>query len=72
MLSLFDTNQANIVKAFNSTSRYPDDLLNIDNLYFEQMVCLVYPAELHLNKATLSDTEDPLFGLGNNQSHNFI
>ena len=37
MLSLSDNNQADIIEAFNSTSRYLDDLLNIDNPYFEQM-----------------------------------
>ena len=31
MLSLSDSNQADIVEAFNSTSRYLDDLFNIDN-----------------------------------------
>ena len=31
MLSLSDNNQADIIKDFNSTSRYLDDLLNIDN-----------------------------------------
>ena len=35
MLSLSDKNQTDIIEAFNSTSRYFDDLLNIDNLYFE-------------------------------------
>ena len=38
MLFLSDNNQADIIEAFNSTSRYLDDLLNIDNPYFEQMV----------------------------------
>ena len=38
MLSLSDNNQTDIIEAFNSTSRYLDDLLNIDNPYFEQMV----------------------------------
>ena len=28
------------------TSRYLDDLLNIDNSYFEQMVGQIYPTEL--------------------------
>ena len=37
MLSLSDNNQTDIIEAFNSTSRYLDDLLNIDNPYFEQM-----------------------------------
>ena len=57
MLSLSDNNQAYIIEAFNSTSRYLDDLLNIDNPYFEQMVCQIYPTELQLNKANSSDTE---------------
>ena len=38
MLSLSDNNQTDIIEAFNSTSRYLDDLLNIDNPYFEPMV----------------------------------
>ena len=43
MLSLSDNNQADIIEAFNSTSRYLDDLLNIENPYFEQMVGQIYP-----------------------------
>ena len=43
--------------SFNSTSRYIDDLLNIDNIHFEHMVYRIYPAELQLNKANASDTE---------------
>ena len=31
-------NQADIIEAFNSTSRYLDDLLKNDNIYFDQMV----------------------------------
>ena len=46
-----------MIDAFNSTSRYLDDLLNIDNIYFEHMVHRIYPAELQLNKASASDTE---------------
>ena len=46
MLSLSDNNQADVVKAFNSTSRYLDDLLKIDNPYFEQMVSQTYLTEL--------------------------
>ena len=34
-----------------------DDLLDIDNPYFEQMVGQIYPTELQLNKANSSDTE---------------
>ena len=60
MLSLSDNNQADVVKAFNSTSRYLDDLyIYIDNSYFEQMVSQIYPTELQLNKANSFDTEAP-------------
>ena len=38
MLSFSDNNLADVVKAFNSTSRYLDDLFNINNPYFAQMV----------------------------------
>ena len=34
MTSLSDVKQAEIIEAFKSTSRYLDDLLNIDNPYF--------------------------------------
>ena len=43
MLSLSDNNQADDVEAFNSTARYLDDLLNIDNHYFAQMVSQICP-----------------------------
>ena len=46
MLSLSDNNQSDISEAFNSTSRYLDDLPNIDNPYFEQTVGQIYPTEL--------------------------
>ena len=38
MLSLPDNTQADAVEALNSTARYLDALLNIDNPYFEQMI----------------------------------
>ena len=57
MLSMSDINQTDIIEAFNSTSRYLDDLLNVDNPYFEQMVGQIYYTELQLNKANSSDTE---------------
>ena len=59
MLSLSENNQTDIIEAFNSTSRYLDDLFDIDNPYFEQMEGQIYPTELHLNKANPSDTEAP-------------
>ena len=50
MLSLSDNNQTDIIDAFNSTSRYLDDLLNIGNPYFKHMGSQIYPTELQLNK----------------------
>ena len=49
MKDLSSDNQADLIKAFNSTSRYLDDLLNIDNPYFEGMVNQIYPPELQPN-----------------------
>ena len=48
---------ADIIEAFNSTSRYLDDLLNIDKPYFEGMVNQIYSHELQMNKVNTSDTE---------------
>ena len=48
MASLSYDKEAEIIQAFNSTSRYLDDLLNIDNPYFEGMVGGSYPPKLQL------------------------
>ena len=45
MKSVSQENQADIIEAFNSISRYLDDLLTIDNICFEHMVDQIYPAE---------------------------
>ena len=58
MLSLSDNNETDIFEA-----RYLDDVLNIDNPYFEQMAGQIYPTELQLNKANFSDTEAPFLDL---------
>ena len=55
-------NQADIIEAFNLKFKIPDDLFNIDNIYFDQMVDSVYPIELQLNRANSPDTEAPFFG----------
>ena len=59
MKSLLRNNQADIIEAFNSTFRYLDNLLNIDNVHFEQLADQIYPAVHQLNKANSSDTESP-------------
>ena len=57
MLSLSDDKQADVIDVFNTTSSYLDDILNINNVYFDNMVSQIYPTELQLNKAKTSDTE---------------
>ena len=65
-------NKADVIKAFNSTSRYLDDLLNIDNPYFEGMVNQIYPSEFQLNKANTSDTEVPFLDIHLSISNGFV
>ena len=57
MMSLSDDKQADVIDAFNTTSRYLDDSLKINNVYFDNMVSQIYPSEPQLNKANASDTE---------------
>ena len=61
MDSLNHDNQGDVIEAFNLTSMYLDDLLNIDNPYFEGMVNQIYPPALQLNKANTKDTEAPFW-----------
>ena len=56
-MSLFDDKQPDFNVAFNTTSRYCDDILNINNVYFDNMVSQLYPSKLQLNKTYTSDTE---------------
>ena len=72
MDSLNHDNQADVIEAFNSTSRYLDDLLNIDNPYFECMVNQIYPPELQLNKANITDTEAPFLDLHLSDADGFV
>ena len=57
MMSLSDDKLANVIDAFNTTSRYLDGILNINNVYFDNSVSQIYPLELQLNKTNTSDTE---------------
>ena len=59
MNSLNYDNQADVIDIFISNSRYPGDLLNIDNPYFEGMVNQIYPRELQLDKSNTTDNEAP-------------
>ena len=57
MLSISEDSQSDVIESFSSTSRYLDDLLNIDNNFFDSMVNRIYPSEFQLNKANVSDTK---------------
>ena len=71
MKSLTKEKRYDLIDAFNLTSRYLDDLLITDNIYFEHIVHRIYPAELQLNKANASDTEAAFLDL-NLSIHNDI
>ena len=71
MKSLTKEKRYDLIDAFNSTSRYLDNLLNMDNIHFEHMVHRIYPAELQLDKANASDTEAAFLDL-NLSIHNDI
>ena len=71
-MTCLSDNQAEIIEAFNSTPRYLDDLLNIDNPYFERMVNQMYPLELQLNKTNTLDTETPFSDLHLPISNGFV
>ena len=57
MLSLSEDTLSDVIEAFNSTYRYLDYLLNIDNNFFNSMINRIYPTEPQLNKDNVSDTE---------------
>ena len=57
MMSLSDDKQADVIDAFKTTSRYLDDILNINNVYFDNTVSQIYPSVLQLNSANTSDTK---------------
>ena len=63
MVSLSDDKQANIIDAFNTISKYLDDILNIDNVYFDNLVSQIYPSELQLNIANTSDNKTAFLDL---------
>ena len=50
MKSLTKEKRCGMINAFNSTSRYLNDLFNIDRIHFAQMVQRKYPVELQPNK----------------------
>ena len=61
MLSFSEDTQYEAIIAFNSSFRYLDDLLNIENNLFDSMGNHIYPSEHQLNKINVSDTETSFF-----------
>ena len=72
MMSFSADKDAEIIEAFSWTSRYLDDVLNVDNTYFDDMVNKTYPSELQFNKANSSDTETPSLDLHLTFSDGFV
>ena len=72
IISLSDDKQADIIDAFNTTSRYLNDILNINYVYFDTMVSHIYPSEIRLNEANTSDTKAAFFDLHLSISNNIV
>ena len=71
-MSLSDDEHADIIDAFNTTFRYLDDILNINNVYFDNMVSQIYPSALQLNKANTSDTKAAFLDLHMSVSYDIV
>ena len=63
LMSLSYDKRADIIDALKTTSRYLDDVLNINNVYFDTMVSQIYSSKLQLNEANTSDTEAAFLNL---------
>ena len=59
MTSLTKEKRYDMIYAFNSTSKHLDDLLNIDDIHFKQMVHGTYPPELKFKKLMLLIPKQP-------------
>ena len=59
-MSLFLKNKGNLkLLKLSARRQVLDDLLNIDNNYFDGLICQIYPSELRLNKTIFYETEAP-------------
>ena len=63
MLYLSKTKQIDLIQNFNRTSRYIDDILNLDNPYFANYINNIYPKELTLIKSNVSSTDSSFLDL---------
>ena len=71
-LSLSDDKLADIIDALDTTSRYLDGILNINNVYFDNIVSQIYLTELQINKTNTSDTEAAFLDLNLLISNNIL
>ena len=72
MMSLSGDKQADIIDAFNTISRYLDDIISINNVYFDNMVGQIYPSELQLDKVNTSDTKVTFLDLHLSNSNDIV
>ena len=72
ILSLSDDKQADVIDAFNTASRYLDDILNINNVYVDNIESQIYPSDLQLNIAKTSDTEAAFLDLNLSISNDIV
>ena len=72
MLSLSDDNQSEVYLSFQFYTSVSDDQLNIDYNFFDSMVNYIYPSELQLNKANVSDTEALILDIHLSISDGFV
>ena len=63
MISLSEEKQSEVIEAFSSTSRYLDDLLSIDNNYFNDLIDQISPSGLQLDRANFSEIDPPFSDL---------
>ena len=57
MSNLKNSKLVDLIDKFNDTSRYLDNIFTIDNPAFTKHIPDIYPRELHLNRANISDNE---------------
>ena len=63
MLGLAKDGDTQKIDAFNKTSRYLDDILNIDNPFFPNLYKNIYPSQLKLNLASTCNTRTSFLDL---------
>ena len=63
MIYLSDIKQVDSIATFSTTPRYLDDILSINNIYFDNMISQIYPAEPQLINVNTSDKEATFLGL---------